>query len=72
MDTPEHILGIIDQRTLALSLGVTVGTLREWRRTGKGPPFARLEKAVVYRLEDVQAWIRSRLTSTPEKAPARD
>jgi hypothetical protein len=34
-----------------------VGTLRQWRHTGRGPRSVRLAGRVVYRREDVEAWV---------------
>lgn len=37
--------------------GVPVATLRYWRHQGTGPKSFRIGKRVVYRTEDVQAWL---------------
>lgn len=37
--------------------GVSVSTLRHWRHHGTGPKSARIGRRVVYRPEDVDAWI---------------
>jgi predicted DNA-binding transcriptional regulator AlpA len=40
--------------------GVPEATLRFWRSTGtQGPPSARLGRRVVYREEDVIAWVNA-------------
>lgn len=45
----------------AAMLGVTDGTLRVWRCTGKGPRFTKYGSnprgKVVYRYDDVKAWM---------------
>jgi excisionase family DNA binding protein len=38
-------------------LRVPVGTLRNWRVTGDGPPAARIGRHVRYRQADVEAWV---------------
>ena len=40
--------------------GVAPVTLRRWRLEGRGPRFVRLGRSVKYRLEDVEAWLKSR------------
>lgn len=32
-------------------------TLRYWRRIGEGPPSFKVGRRVVYKLEDVEAWL---------------
>lgn len=35
---------------------VTVGTLRNWRTNGKGPPWTKFEGRVVYPVKDLLEW----------------
>lgn len=43
-------------------LQMGASTLEKLRMTGDGPPFARVTgRAVVYRVEDLDAWMASRL-----------
>jgi excisionase family DNA binding protein len=42
-------------------LRVPVGTLRNWRVTGAGPPAARIGRHVRYRQADVEAWVSERV-----------
>ena len=51
-------LGVITQEDLALTLEVSVDTLREWRRLKQGPDFVRTGKGVMYREDDVQEWLK--------------
>ena len=55
--------------TKAAELDVTKQTLATWRYHGTGPAFVRLgPKLVVYRREDVAAWLEANLfvrTDTP-------
>lgn len=45
---------------LAEMLGVKITTLREWRKTGKGPPFIRESpRSCVYLRSSVEKWLRS-------------
>ena len=38
-------------------LGIPVGTLYQWRYTGKGPRAARLGRHLRYRPADVEGWV---------------
>lgn len=40
----------------ATYLGLSPRTLEKWRTQGRGPKYARLGNAVVYRKEDLQAF----------------
>lgn len=40
-------------------LGIATQTLRNWRSRDYGPKSARIGKAVKYRPEDIDAWIRN-------------
>lgn len=39
-------------------------TLDNWRAAGKGPPYARLGRRVVYRLDCLNAWVTERTVVT--------
>jgi predicted DNA-binding transcriptional regulator AlpA len=48
-------------------VGLAPVTLERMRLTGEGPPFAKLGRAVRYRLQDLDNWVASRLVrSTSE------
>jgi predicted DNA-binding transcriptional regulator AlpA len=52
-------------------VGYSESTLEKKRLTGKGPPFIRLGRAVVYDTRDLDAWLaerRARSTSEPTAA----
>lgn len=40
-------------------LGLAPRTLENWRQQGKGPRYARVGHVVIYREEDIDAYIRS-------------
>lgn len=48
---------------------ITVGTLRNWRSQGCGPPFLKMPKAILYPLEQLVAWEQARLKT---KASAKN
>lgn len=51
-------LGLMTAEELGEMIGVTIGTLAEWRRLGQGPDFVRAGKGVMYREVDVQDWLK--------------
>jgi hypothetical protein len=40
---------------------VSVGTLRNWRAMRIGPPFVKIGKAVLYPVEELDAWDKKNL-----------
>jgi excisionase family DNA binding protein len=44
-------------------------TLERWRGNGTGPRFVRLGRRVVYRPEDLEAWVEDRRCSDLTRAP---
>lgn len=40
-------------------IGVSVGTLRQWRANGIGPKSSKPHGVVLYRLRDVEAWLEA-------------
>jgi len=42
---------------VSLALGIHVSTLAGWRPRGDGPAFRKVGKAVMYRRDDVRAWV---------------
>jgi hypothetical protein len=56
-NSPEFLL----TQELARQLRLSDRSLELWRRSGVGPPFLRISpKRVVYRREDVEAWLSAR------------
>lgn len=52
----------------ATALGVSVGTLANWRTKGCGPKFVRIGGKIGYRDEDLEAFITAGLrTSTSQE-----
>ncbi len=54
------LLGIVSPQELAGALGVYVGTLKQWRYRGVGPPYVSSERNVYYRLHDVVEYLHKR------------
>jgi len=50
-------------------INLSVAWLERMRWAGGGPPYVKLSKAVRYPLDELNAWMRSRIrTSTTEEA----
>jgi hypothetical protein len=54
---------------VSLALGIHLSTLASWRQRGDGPAFRKMGKAVMYRRDDVRAWI-GRPAATPVPPPS--
>ncbi len=52
----------LTERELAPVLGLSVATLRAWRRSGKGPRYVRFGRAVRYMENDVEQFVRASRT----------
>lgn len=65
---------LIDPKAAALLLGISTGTLENWRVAGSGPPFHKTPGRtgkVMYDPADIAAWRdQRRFTSTAEAAAA--
>lgn len=46
--------------TVAQCLGVSVVTLRRWRREGRGPKFIKEGRQVLYRRSTITDWLAAR------------
>jgi hypothetical protein len=62
---PQFVNELVIERVL----GVPVKTLRNWRVSGRGPPFSKLGSSVRYELATAIRWARERqVNSTSEAA----
>jgi hypothetical protein len=52
---------LLTQREAALALRLSERTLERFRVTGFGPPFCKLGRRVLYRADDLDRWITSRV-----------
>ena len=50
----------LDTRRAAKVIGMSRRTLEKWRTLGKGPPYLKLGRRVLYSSTDLEAWIESR------------
>lgn len=72
VSTPETLIAAsryLNEKELAVMLGVSVRTLQGWRLRRKGPPFRRLcGDAIRYQVDEVEAWFAAQPGMTPEAA----
>ncbi len=58
---------VLSSKAVSQITGLSVSTLAKMRLSGDGPPYAKLGRRVVYRPEDIDAWIaQNRYRSTSE------
>jgi predicted DNA-binding transcriptional regulator AlpA len=50
---------MLDEKTVASKLTISVATLRKRRLQGRPPRWIKLGTSVRYRAEDVEAWLES-------------
>ena len=48
---------LMNPTEVATQIRSTPSTLAYWRHIGKGPKYAKVGRRVVYRREDVEAWL---------------
>lgn len=56
VSTPQLLTG----KELASRLGVKATTVEQWRFYRKGPAYVRVGRAIRYRMEDVEEWLKNR------------
>ncbi len=60
---------LLTEKEAAKILGFSIRTLQKWRVAGHGPEYVKAGTAVRYRVEDIDAWIKSlRRSSTSSGA----
>lgn len=57
---------VLRERKAAEMLGVSTAALRRWRREHRGPAFVRLERAVGYRVSDLEKFLNANTVSCSE------
>lgn len=63
-------LGFLTEEETAEIYGVIIPTLRNWRCKRIGPPFYKVARGVVYRVDEVAAHIESRRVNPENEAAA--
>jgi predicted DNA-binding transcriptional regulator AlpA len=57
--TDTSLPSLIDEKTLAKSTGLSIATIRRRRLLRKPPQWIKLGSRVLYRPDDVRAWINA-------------
>jgi excisionase family DNA binding protein len=68
-ETTDHQPELLTIAEAAELLRAPVATLRYWRHLGTGPRSFRLGRRVLYRHEDLRAWIADQLRGTDSRRP---
>ena len=56
---------LLTDKQVADRLNVSVGTIRDWRYSGRGPQYIRIShRCVRYRPQDVEKWEKARIFSS--------
>jgi hypothetical protein len=67
--TGRRILGdYLSETELANELRRSVRQVKRWRAQGLGPPYTRIGRTPVYRVESVRAWVQSHERQMPKSA----
>ena len=65
MDT--KISSVLSAPQASKYLDLSISTLAKWRHYGTGPRYSKLGRRVVYRVDELEAWIKcNQHTSTSE------
>jgi hypothetical protein len=56
------VIQFIPENKIAAHLSVSVRTLQSWRQSGKGPPYYKAGRRVIYDPAEVETWVRNRLS----------
>ena len=62
---------VLNSEQVADRLGLSVSTLAKMRLYGTGPAYSKLGRRVVYRLEDLEAWITANRFQSTSEYPAK-
>lgn len=54
---PLDVSELMDERALAIKLGVSRSTLQSWRYAARGPRYLKIGRLVRYRCGDVEAFL---------------
>ena len=65
-----HSLTPLDTAAAADYVGLSKSTLEKLRVFGTGPKYLKLNRAVRYRVSDLEAWLSQRIVSSTSEAPA--
>ena len=62
------MIGLLKEDEAGDLIGVTARCMQAWRCYGGGPAFVKISsKAVRYRVEDVEEWVKQRVANKPTR-----
>lgn len=64
ISVPEDLI-LCTEAEAAQILRIEVKTLQNWRWNGRGPRYVKPSRTVLYRLSDLQSYVRQRLSPEP-------
>jgi helix-turn-helix protein len=59
---------MLSEKQAARILSVSIAALRRWRREGRGPEFARLERCVRYNVKSIEGWLEENTSGNKKGA----
>ena len=62
---------LITEKQAAQMLAVSLAALRRWRREGRGPRFARLQRCVRYDVRSIEAFLAENCSNDKKAADSR-
>jgi predicted DNA-binding transcriptional regulator AlpA len=62
---------VVPASVAALLVGLSQSTLAKLRLNGNGPVYCKLGRRVIYRREDLEAWLESRIARDTSDADTR-
>lgn len=70
----ENTIELLEETQAAKILTVEVGTLRNWRVSGKGPRYTTIGRLIRYRPEDLKVFVEAglRLSTSDKRAPGKN
>ena len=57
-------MDLLSEADIAKQIGVSLATVRRWRRERTGPPYVKIAASVRYRQEDVDAYVAKSIVRT--------
>jgi hypothetical protein len=61
----------LTEEALAREIGITIRTLRRWRKERQGPPITHVGRKVVYSIEGLRRWLAANEREMPRAKRAR-
>ena len=70
---PREVKDVLDEKQAAAYINQKPGTLRQWRSLSRGPAYHKKGRRVLYKKNDLDAWLAAGRTFTGETpdAPCR-